>query len=199
MIKNIVLDVGGVLFDDSKANLRRIIGMEHDAVMKRAYSDEFKARLLGIQTLEGQFETMYQDPDFDIIYKLLAAEYLPETYPVFAENLEYVRGLKEAGYRLFLLTNITEESHKYIDSVMGIDSLFDGGIYSYLEKVVKPDPEIYRLLIERFGLEKSETIYFDDREKNDVAAREFGIQAEVFKTIDDIKQALERNSGAKEK
>ena len=124
---------------------------------------------------------------------------LPVTYPAFVENIEYVRGLREQGYKLYLLTNITEESHKYIDSVLDIDSLFEGGIYSYLENVIKPDPEIYERLVKRFELKKEETIFFDDRAKNVKAARDYGIQAEVFTSIEDIKKALERNSKPKER
>ena len=199
MIKNIVLDVGGVLFDDGKENRRKLVGYDKDDVMKRIYSEEFMNRMRGTQTLEGHMALLQDDPDFDIIYTLMREDYLPYTYPVMPENLEYVRGLKEQGYKLFLLTNTTEESHRYIDAVMDINSLFDGGIYSYLENILKPDAEIYRRLVERYGLKKEETIFFDDREKNVIAARKFGIQAEVFKTIDNIKQALERDSGVVEK
>ncbi|MBE5755784.1 MAG: HAD family phosphatase [Clostridiales bacterium] len=199
MIKNIVLDVGGVIFNDEKECLKGLEGRDIARILKLAYSGEFKGRLLGTQTLEGHLESLRGDPDFDILEFLINEENLPITYPVMPECLEYVRKLKADGYKLYLLTNITEGSHKYIDSVMDIDSLFDGGIYSYQDGVKKPNQEIYQLLIDRFGLKKEETIFFDDKEKNVKAAREFGIQAEVFKTPDDITRALERDAQASEK
>lgn len=200
MIKNIVLDVGGVIFNDEKECLKGLEGIRDiPRILKLAYSGEFKGRLLGTQTLEGHLESLKDDPDFDILEFLINEDNLPITYPVMPECLEYVRKLKADGYRLYLLTNITEGSHKYVDSVMDIDSLFDGGIYSYQDGVKKPDPEIYRLLVERFGLKKEETIFFDDKEKNVVAARKFGIKAEVFKTPKDIQDALEEDQRASEK
>ena len=42
MIKNIILDVGGILFDDSKDNIEKILGKDCDYIYKTAYGKEFK-------------------------------------------------------------------------------------------------------------------------------------------------------------
>lgn len=47
MIKNIILDVGGILFDDSKDNIEKILGKDCDYIYKTAYGKEFKKCLLG--------------------------------------------------------------------------------------------------------------------------------------------------------
>ena len=126
MIKNIVLDVGGVIFNDEKECLNGLKGIRDiPRILKLAYSGEFKGRLLGTQTLEGHLEPLRDDPDFDILEFLINEDNLPITYPVMPECLEYVRQLKADGYKLYLLTNITEGSHRYVDSVMDIDSLFE--------------------------------------------------------------------------
>ena len=110
--------------------------------------------------------------------------------PNINDNKVYIKGLKERGYKLYLLTNITEASHNYINNQINIDSVFEGGIYSYQEKIVKPNPDIYNLILNRFNLNKDETIFFDDREKNVVAANEVGLKAVVFKTIEDIENNI---------
>jgi 2-haloacid dehalogenase len=57
---------------------------------------------------------------------------------------------------------------------------FDGAVVSGVERVTKPDPAIYRLLLDRFGLAAEATFYTDDHPANVEAARALGIRAEVF-------------------
>ena len=106
------------------------------------------------------------------------------------ENYKYIQILKQEGYKLYLLTNITEDSYNYINELINIDTAFDGGIYSYQVHLIKPDPDIYKLLINKYNLNKSETIFFDDKEKNIIAANNVGIKAFVFNSINDIKNNL---------
>lgn len=106
------------------------------------------------------------------------------------KNFEFVCDLKKKGYHLFLLSNITEDSYHYIKNVIDLDQIFDGGIYSYQEKVIKPDPAIYRLIIKKYCLNKEETIFFDDNEKNVMAARQCGISSFVFHNVRDIVKHL---------
>lgn len=61
--------------------------------------------------------------------------------------------MKKQGYKLYLLTNITEDSYNYINDLININTIFDGGIYSYQEHIIKPDKRIYNLLIEKYNLE----------------------------------------------
>ena len=69
-------------------------------------------------------------------------------------------------------------------------SIFDGGIYSYQEHIIKPDKRIYNLLIDKYNLKRSETIFFDDKEKNVISAINQGISSYVFKSIEDIKNNI---------
>ena len=56
--------------------------------------------------------------------------------------------------------------------------------------MVKPNHDIYNLVIDRYGLKKEETVFFDDREKNVISANEVGIKAYVFKDISDIEDVI---------
>ena len=90
------------------------------------------------------------------------------------------------GYNLYILSNITKESYEYLKTIIDIDSIFDGGVYSYQENILKPSKEIFELIVNRYNLNKDETIYFDDMNKNIVAGNEFGIKSILFKSIDDV-------------
>src|SRR5574344_133152 len=190
MIKNIVLDVGGIIFDDSKDNIQKVLNKNCDAIYKIAYGKGFKECLLGIKTVQEYIKSLSDLVDFKDINYILDKENLSISYPLIEKNFKYIRELKQKGYKMFLLTNITEDSYNYINSVIDIDNIFDGGIYSYQEKLIKPDSAIYTLLIDRFKLDKTETICFDDKEKNVIAANDIGIKSVIFNSIEDIENSL---------
>ena len=56
----------------------------------------------------------------------------------------------------------------------------DGYVASYQEKVVKPSPEIYSVLLSRFSLKPEECIFIDDNSDNVLTAKKFGMAGYVF-------------------
>lgn len=190
MIKNIILDVGGVFFDDSKENIRKLLNTDRDDFYKQAYGAGFNKCLVGKSTIPEVINNLRTEENFKELEYILNPNNLIKSYPIIKENFDYIKGLKERGYKLYLLTNITEASHNYINEQIKIDSLFEGGIYSYQEHIVKPNPEIYKLILNKFNLNKEETIFFDDREKNVSAANKTGLKAVVFKSINDIENNI---------
>ena len=89
-----------------------------------------------------------------------------------------VGDLKAAGYRLYVLSNMSRE---FIDFLrrFPVYGLFDGEVVSCEEHTVKPEPRIYEILLERYGLTPSETLFIDDREMN-IEAAALGIHGFVF-------------------
>ena len=188
--KNIILDVGGILFDDSKRNIEKVLNKNCNFIYKNAYGLGFKQCLLGYKTINEHIVSLSNTADFKDISYILNKNNLSITYPLINENLEYIKQLRIEGYKIYLLTNITKESYDYINSVLNIKRIFNGGIYSYQEHLIKPNPKIYNLLIYRFKLNKKETIFFDDKEKNVIAASKVGIKSVIFNSINDIKNNL---------
>ena len=70
------------------------------------------------------------------------------------------------------------------------DKICDGGIYSFTERLVKPDHTFFKLLLDRYGLEASECVFFDDTEKNVKAAIECGFNSFVFTDPDKANEDL---------
>lgn len=193
MIKNVIFDIGGILFDDSKENLEKLLNKDCSNIYKIAYGKEFKKCLLGQMKVDDFLEKLRNKKEFsDISYisYILKRDNLKETYPLIKNNFEYIKNLKKRGYKLYLLSNIIEDSYFYINNLIDIDSIFKGGIYSYKENLIKPDYNIYNLIVDRFKLDKSETIFFDDKEKNVIAANKMGLKSYVFTSIDDVKKKL---------
>ena len=59
---------------------------------------------------------------------------------------------------------------------------FDGGVFSWKEKCMKPDPEIYEILLKRYKIVPEQALFFDDRPENVEGARKVGINGVVFNT-----------------
>ena len=82
--------------------------------------------------------------------------------------------LKSAGYSLFVLSNMSKEYIDYLRK-MPVYQHFDGDIISCEVGLIKPEREIYSLLLERFNLDPTQTMFIDDRKENVLAAAELGI------------------------
>ena len=99
------------------------------------------------------------------------------------ETVEIFRELKERGQlKLYALTNWSAETFPVALELFDFLHWFDGRLVSGEEKMRKPFPEIYRLLIERFGIEPEKAIYVDDNIRNVLPAREFGFIGIHFRT-----------------
>lgn len=127
MVKNIILDVGGILFDDNKENIEKLLGKNCDYIYKITYGKTFKKCLLGEISVQDYINGFKDNKEFTTIKYILEKDNLSKSYPLMKNNFEYIKSLKKKGYRLFLLTNITEDSFNYINSVINLDDIFSGG------------------------------------------------------------------------
>lgn len=92
---------------------------------------------------------------------------------------ELIRELKEKGYGIYLLSNASYRQHEYWPRIE-CSKFFDGTLISADEGVIKPQPEIYRLILERFSLKAEECFFIDDVPANIEGALYCGIPGAVF-------------------
>lgn len=105
-----------------------------------------------------------------------------ETIPGAVEgSLDIVHELAERGVPLFAITNFGSEFWDMFRPTQPIFDHFGDIIVSGVEKMVKPDPAIYALALERFGLQPGEAIFVDDNLDNVISARANGFVAHHFK------------------
>lgn len=102
--------------------------------------------------------------------------------------IPWIKELKEKGYRVLVLSNFAERVLDDCKEAMDFMEYVDGGILSYQYKVIKPEPEIYQLLIDKYELDPKECVFLDDMKKNLEGAEAFGMQTIHFKNRE---QALE--------
>lgn len=180
-IENIVFDMGGVLMDWNPLGIARSF-----------CEDEDDARLIA-DALFGQSAWAMLDAgavDEETVL-WLAKRQLPERLHekcaevadrwyedriYFPEANEAAVGLKDAGYRVYLLTNVGP-AFAEIFCQIPCHEVFSGVIASSEEHIVKPDARIFALLCERFGLAAEHCLFIDDMLVNVEGARRAGMHA----------------------
>ncbi|MEF9997478.1 MAG: HAD family phosphatase [Lachnospiraceae bacterium] len=100
-------------------------------------------------------------------------------YP-YEYTLDLIQYYDDLGYRLFYLSNYSEGLYEKSQDRLSFIEAFEGGIFSYREKCIKPDAHIYQLLMERYKIEPTETIFYDDVMDNVIAAQKLGMHAVQF-------------------
>ncbi len=192
MIKNVVFDIGNVLSDFCWREFLKDKGFDEEMIERIGH-----ASVLTDSWYEFDKGVL---PDNDVIELFVKNDpgIAKELHEAFDEvrgmvrlkdaTFDWIRGLKKRGYRVYYLSNYSHKAETQCPEATSFIPEMDGGILSYTVKMTKPDPAIYALLLKRYGLEPTETVFIDDTEKNVVAAREQGIHGIVYR---DGKQAAE--------
>lgn len=94
--------------------------------------------------------------------------------------IPWIQELKSKGYRTLYLSNFSGKAETDCAYALDFIPYMDGGILSYQEKVIKPMPEIYQLLIDRYDLVPQECVFMDDTPANLEGAEKFGIHTIHF-------------------
>jgi len=179
-----VFDIGNVFVEwDPMLLFRKLFETEedaqwfHDTVCTRDWNLEFDAGDSfdeGVARLITRFPRYWrQIQAFDERWKETVGPFIDGTIAIHDE-------LIAADVPTFAITNFSRE--KWISCLGEWPFLekFDGVIVSGLERVVKPDPRIYRIFCERYALAPESCVFIDDSPVNVESARRFGMQAFHF-------------------
>lgn len=181
-IKNIVFDLAGVVFARNKERCPQQL-MEYFYFINsgEALPDFWNDYDRGTRSFDAVAEALakYRSSDIETAKHMMATAitYQDQIEP----TAELIAELKSAGYKVYVLSNMSKEYIEYLRK-MPVYSHFDGDIVSCEVGLTKPEKEIYALLLERFNLEPSQTMFIDDRKENTEAAAEVGIVPFHFST-----------------
>lgn len=185
MIRNIVFDMGNVLvrFDPGMFMTREgILDPEDRQTVTRELfqSVEWAQMDMGIlneDTVEPRVLTRVPERLREKVKHLLHNWAFPREMMPGMEDLVY--RLKKAGYGIYLLSNASASQPDYWNP-MPVSKYFNGTMISAFVKTVKPNPTIYRLFTEEFGLPEEECVFIDDAPINVAGAIACGWQGIVF-------------------
>ncbi len=106
--------------------------------------------------------------------------------------IEWTRQLKREGYLVGVLSNMPWDFLHLHEKAIPLFLEADTVVFSCREKLIKPQPEIYRVLLDRLGTAPEETIFFDDIEVNVTAACELGIKGILWNGLEQAKADFKR-------
>lgn len=196
MIRNVVFDIGMVLANFRYREYMEELGFSkelQEIFCERIVENPLWGDLdIGIRRAEDIICEMKSrvseypaeaDAFFDRISDIV------ETFPY---ALSWIRGVKREGYRVYLLSNYPKELFAlHAREKFTFADAVDGRIVSGYVKMVKPDPEIYKLLCMTYDLKPEECVFLDDRMDNLQAAGTLGFHTIRFQNYEQAKAELE--------
>lgn len=105
-------------------------------------------------------------------------------------SLELVERLDAAGVPLFAITNFGHEFWQMFRPTQPIFNCFRDIIVSGTERLMKPDPAIYRLAIDRFGIDPAGALFVDDVAANIAGAESVGLTGHHFRDAAALEDVL---------
>lgn len=194
-IKNIIFDFGGVLMDWNPRYFFKDYFNDDDKMeyflTNIAQSEWNEEQDRGRSLTEGTDIQVQKFPDWE---KELRAYYdnwhvmLKSDIP---QNVEVLKKLSKTDYHLYGLTNWSEETFPYALEKYDFFQLFGGKIVvSGTEKLIKPDPKIWHLLLERYNIQASESVFIDDNPRNIEMAQSLGFHTIQVSSSTNLEQEL---------
>ncbi len=188
MIKTVIFDIGNVLTDFSWREFYREKGLAGEnfervakATVESSYWRELDRGVMTYDEVMEKFVSLDKEME-DEIRRVLADTHGIVTGRGYA--IPWVFELKKRGLQVYVLSNFSEKILKECREALEFLDYTDGGILSYKDHLLKPEPEIYQLLLKRYGLNAKECVFIDDLQENIDAAKEQGIYGIVFRSYE---------------
>ena len=194
-VRNIIFDLGKVLVDFEPERCMEALGFSEAA------KDAFRRKIFPglwiacdrIPYTEAEIRALFKEqlPGFEAESDRLW-DSLEDISRVMPYTVSWLRGLKERGYRLYILSNYGRRSYELNSPGYGFLSMTDGQLISYEIQSIKPEPKIYRTLCRRFAICPEESVFLDDRPENVETARQLGFRGIVFESYEKASASLEK-------
>lgn len=198
MIKNIIFDFGNVLLEwnedkvvsnysnneDEQEMLKKVIFKSNDWFKLDDGTMDYKQAItLFKENLPTNLSARVEE--------IMSTWY--KTMPINQEICNLIKKLKENNYKIYALSNTHVPVYEYVKN-LEIGKYFDGFLISAIEKMMKPNEEIYYRLFEKFELVPEECLFIDDSERNIATSRKCGMEGHIFdinnfqKLTDELKE-----------
>ena len=198
MIKNIVFDLGGVLIDWNPEYVflkefrgdREKMNWFFNTICTSSWNEEQDA---GYSIEKATNERVAMFPKHERLIRMYYGEWEQMLGFEHTETVEILRRLHDSKeHSIYSLTNWSNETFPVALKKFPFLSWFKGVLVSGDVGLKKPDPEIYKLLLDRYGLEANTCVFIDDRTENVKAASALGFSGIVFKSHTQLSKDLKK-------
>ena len=194
-IKAVIFDLAGVVLFPIRGTFNSLLAERLEAPLdevERVMSDHTND-LWDLNEISDDafYEHLLTELNMPLEKKAIIQKFVVDDFYVDPEMLALVREMRKS-YTTALLTNFPAHVHDFMKAAWHMDGAFDHIIVSADVKLIKPDPRIYQLSLERVGCQAHEAIFIDDRKINTDAAQAQGINSILFKSRSKTITALSR-------
>jgi epoxide hydrolase-like predicted phosphatase len=181
MIKALISDFGGVLMrtgsDGSRRALEQRLGLPPNTIEARVFNSEPSLKAMcgeiGEDEMWHTLERELDLPRFGLTWQDFQDEFFAEDF-LDEDLMALIRGVRP-GLQTGLISNAWSGLRDVLHTRVPIADAFDVIVISAEEKIVKPDPRIYDLALERLGVQPDGAIFLDDFIENIHAANALGL------------------------
>lgn len=197
MIKNIIFDFGGVLMDWNPRYFFKSYFNDDEKMeyfLKNIADDDWNAQQdKGRSLQEGTEIQVAKFPEWEQELQAYYDNWSVMLKSEIPQNVRVLRNLAKTKYELFGLTNWSQETFPYALKHYDFFQLFGGKIVvSGAEHLIKPDPQIWKLLLERYQIKAEESVFIDDNRKNIEVANSLGFITVHVKEDTDLEAELQK-------
>jgi len=193
MIDTIIFDFGGVLVDWNPRYVYRDYFRDDEKMewfLANICTDEWNAgQDRGRSLQEATMLLTEQFPEWEKEIGMYYGEWKKMLHDAIHETVEILYKLKEE-YKVYGLTNWSAETFPIALERFEFFQVFDGILVSGKERLIKPDPKIFELMMSRFNLKPEECLFIDDNINNILASRAFGIETIHFESPEQLRKKL---------
>ena len=185
MIKTIIFDLAGVYFTKgAELAIEKVsskYGIPKEKVWAVLHNDSELGTLIRLgkissdEFLRRGSKILGKQLPIDDITRISVDGYKP-----IEGTVALVDRLRKAGYKLIFISNNTAERAQALESRFHFRKRFDDGVLSFEAHVMKPDPKIFRIAVEKSKHQANECVYVDDDPRFVVPARDFGMKTIIF-------------------
>jgi 2-haloacid dehalogenase len=194
VVDTVIFDLGNVLIPFNPRWLFRKMLPDEASIDAFFAETDFEAWNLqmdaGLPFADGVAAHSRKFPHYRPLFEAFFARWQETVGEPIAESIDIFRTLRQRGIRTYALTNFSAETYPLAVARFPFLNDFDGTIVSGIEGLIKPDPAIYQLLMQRHAIEPSRAVFIDDRLENVEAARGLGLRAIHFVEAMALRPAL---------
>ena len=192
----IIWDLGGVLVRTgdyaSRDALAASHGMKREALEELVYGEESGHQAqLGLIDVQQHWENVRTALGLPSEEVDAFRSHFWRGDQLDSELVDYIRTLK-GNFRTGLLSNAFSNLRQVIQETWQIEDAFDAIVISAEEGLIKPDPRIYQVALDRLGVKPWEAVFIDDMLQNVEAALHLGMHAIHFRTPDQSRNEVSR-------
>ncbi len=194
MIKVLLIDADDVLINQERFSvaLARDFGISLKTT-KEFFTGSFQDCIVGKADLKKAVSPYLEGWGWHKGVDTFLNLWFEREYTINQELFDSIKDLKEKGVNCYLATNQEKYRVAYMLEKMGLNSVFDKAFASFNLGYKKPSQDFFAEIFKNFeNIKKEEILFWDDKAENIEAAKDFGIHAEIYASVHDFKEKMQK-------